>query len=141
MGGEPTLDVKSIGRGNTTSGSRKSYIRYDLAPLEGRKVSAATLDLTTVRTRWDKDDGILDFVLYGLNRGTQPGADKLGEDWNESEITWINAPANNTDRGDDVLEGISLEDGGEALEIAMASLDSTGGDEPGVVLRFAAESG
>ena len=80
---------------------RKIYLRFDL-PNDLGSISDARLELYYTRTTGSNRSidvfGLLESDDYGVNALT--GDDRLDEFWNESEITWNNAPGN-ADAGND----------------------------------------
>jgi hypothetical protein len=89
--GTSYLQIKSAGDPGT-AGSRKAYVRFDLSSIPAKKkIEAAKL---TLFTYFWTESSTCTFHLYGLKDGIQGDA-AVG--WVESEITWKNAPANNTE--------------------------------------------
>lgn len=80
-----SLEVKS-GGGFT----RKTYVEYNLASRSGRLLSSATLDATFFDTAKGSTGGAVnwEFEAYHLAN--------TGDGWDESTITWTNAPDNDT---------------------------------------------
>jgi hypothetical protein len=79
--------------GNLPSNSAKIYLKFDLSGLPG-PVSDAALQLNVNGTGIKKP---LHWNLFGLVEDPEIstyGNDKLGVTWQESELTWANAPAN-----------------------------------------------
>lgn len=68
---------------------RKVYLAFDIASLEGFEVRQAELQLHLTPSELGYVTGQLDsiFQVYGL-------IDESGDHWNESNLTWQNAPAN-----------------------------------------------
>ncbi len=84
-----------------TSGSQKSYIRYDLSSYH-HTVTNAAFKMTV--SDLDAQDYAFNFRVYGLNNGV------ADENWNPSTITYSNAPAfdaagDQVDLGEAVLLG------------------------------------
>lgn len=80
---------------NTPSGpSRISYLGFDLSSIKSAKVDEAKLFLHFNPTGWGLASNVPDaeFVVYGL-------IDSSLDDWNETDMTWQNAPANITEDG------------------------------------------
>lgn len=73
---------------------RKAWLAFDLAPLQTRTILAAELTLTFEPSGWGYASHLPDavFTVYGV---TQDDLDA----WDESGLTWNNAPANETDAG------------------------------------------
>jgi len=67
---------------------RKGYLRFDLNLIDKSNISNATLSLTYIDTNNIWNPPPFTYNVYGLNDGNP------GETWNESTITWNNAPAN-----------------------------------------------
>ena len=68
---------------------RRTYLGFDLTPLDGAKVSAAELALTFAPTGFGYSALVPDatFVVYGLT-------DETADDWDEDGLDWDTAPAN-----------------------------------------------
>ena len=69
---------------------RKSYIKFDLASIKGRKIKDVKRKLRMVPTEWGEVALIpndVKFTIYGLT-------DETLDNWNENKIKWENAPAN-----------------------------------------------
>ena len=102
FGSSITLRMKN---GGTSSPNfhRKSYIRFDLASLANLAVAAANLELTIDTADANTPtDAIYTFNVFGLEDSN------AGEDWSESDITWNNAPANDTNSGSDLTSDAVL---------------------------------
>ena len=69
---------------NAFAGTRKTYLRFDLSALGSGGVADAELQLTFLGG--DADD--TEINVWGLDDGD------VGESWDESTITWNNAPGN-----------------------------------------------
>lgn len=100
---------------------RKGYLRFDLASLPGGLEPVALVLTVTGQQLGNPITGTQSFTVYGLD-DSDPG-----EGWDESLITWINAPANNTSSPNELLPNASvvaeftLEDGGVAgQEVVLA---------------------
>lgn len=83
----------------TSISSRKSYIQFDVSSITGI-VDSATLSFD-VRTR---SSNIHNFNVYGLNDGV------TGEAWDESTLTFNNAPGNDSGFSGVVAEDVTLLD-------------------------------
>ncbi|MEM6561039.1 MAG: DNRLRE domain-containing protein [Planctomycetota bacterium] len=71
--------------GNNLAFNRRGYVRFDVSSLSAG-VTAATL---TIEGSFDNGDvNGAPLTIWGLNDGN------AGENWDESAITWSNAPAN-----------------------------------------------
>jgi RHS repeat-associated protein len=71
--------------------NRKPYIRFDLSSANYLLIQNARLSLTFLRTSESGPKPTFTYSVYGLN-------DNLpGENWDESTITWNNAPGNGRD--------------------------------------------
>ena len=88
LGNFPEMSIKHQ-PGNGTF-SHKPYLRFDLGSLDPAAILDATLKLDYVDS---SGQGIYTINVHGLNDG-QPG-----ELWDESTITWNNAPGNITTDG------------------------------------------
>lgn len=68
---------------------RKAWLAFDLAPLQAREVTAASLSLTFEPTGWGYASLMPDavFTVYGV---TEDSLDA----WSADNLTWDNAPAN-----------------------------------------------
>ncbi|MEM9754175.1 MAG: DNRLRE domain-containing protein [Planctomycetota bacterium] len=88
--------------GNDLSFNRRGYVRFDVSSLSAG-VTAATL---TIEGSFDNGDvNGAPLTIWGLNDGN------AGENWGESTITWLNAPANlnsNSGTGIDASEATLL---------------------------------
>jgi hypothetical protein len=71
--------------------NRKPYVRFDLSSANDLLIQNARLSLTFLRTGESGPKPTFTYSVYGLN-------DNLpGENWDESTITWNNAPGNGRD--------------------------------------------
>ena len=84
--------------------ARKFYLKFDLSSLQGKAFSQVGLLLNQVQSPYGYSSFVADstFVVYALR-------DDAKDDWNEAELSWSNAPANDTKSGsqlinDDVIE-------------------------------------
>ena len=127
-GGASDLTIK-YGGNDTAGTNRKAYVRFDLSELNF-PISDASLTLAVgINNGGSTNTTPQNFTLnlYGLNDGTTAGADVLGEDWDESTITWNNGPANivaGEGAGNSVKTGTGTADGGEAVLIGSFSVTS-----------------
>ncbi|MCA2660661.1 MAG: DNRLRE domain-containing protein [Microcystis sp. M049S2] len=78
---DPTVAIK----GDSTV-IRKGYLRFDLNSINKSNISNAIFNWTYVDN--NSTPPLSSYSVYGLNDGN------AGENWNESTITWNNAPAN-----------------------------------------------
>ena len=92
FGAETLLQVKNT-LGPTHR--RKGYVGFDLTALEGREVDQATLSFTIEPTGLGFAAVVPDatFTVYGL-------IDESLDSWGEDDITWDNAPANESGGGE-----------------------------------------
>ena len=113
---------ESVPTGNTNQNNRKSWMRFNTAAsryVPGTPVVGAELGLTfvdngiggsTAGTTWS-------FDVYGLNDGD------TGESWDETTLTWNNAPGNDTGSNRDMdgarmtyLGSFEVQDRGTGLQ-------------------------
>lgn len=68
---------------------RKAYVAFDLAPLRGRGVRKARVQLQLQRSGWGYASSLPDatFAVYGIG-------DEGLDDWSAESLSWENAPAN-----------------------------------------------
>jgi len=73
---------------------RRAYLRFDLAPLQERRVEEASLTLNFEATGFGYASltGECTFAVYGLT-------DHAQDDWSADTLTWENAPAFSPDAG------------------------------------------
>ena len=142
-GGGADLTVKY--GGNDTSGTtRKGYFRFDVASLTGASVTNASLSLTVgINNGGSTNTTPQNFTLnlYGLNDGATAGGGILGEDWDETLITWDNGPANvvsGAGAGNSVKTGPDTANGGAATLIG--SFEVTAADSTGSIVLAASGS-
>ena len=90
--GPDVLLLKHLGASNDVA--RKIWIRFDLAGQSVNLRRPATLTLHTTkapsRSSWD-------VAVYGLKADFEPGQGILDIAWQESSLTWNNAPGNDVD--------------------------------------------
>ena len=131
-GANPQLRIK---RNYDSTWNRKAYMRFNLSGLAFDRTTSladATLRLNFVDSGagGTGNDTSWLFEVYGLADGDP------GEGWLESEITWNNAPANDTDSGHELLAN--------ALSLGTFSLTGKGIGEFGFsseeLIDFIAES-
>lgn len=69
--------------------SRKTYLGFDLSSIDPEKIIEAKLFLHFAPTGWGLASNVPDaeFTVYGVS-------DSALDDWNETSMTWKNAPAN-----------------------------------------------
>ncbi len=80
--------------------SRKAYLGFDLSGMDLAAIKDAELVLHFSPTGWGLASNVLDakFLVYGI-------IDSSLNDWNESAMTWKNAPANVPSDGDALVQG------------------------------------
>jgi hypothetical protein len=103
-GTESALLIKNAAAGdnNDPGAQRKAYIRFDLSSLGTDLVSQSALKLHVSQSLGQgfHDNVIgkmIGFSIYGLNDGD------AGESWDETLITWYNAPQNDQTSGSGLL--------------------------------------
>ena len=74
---------------------RKAYFQFDLTGLNADLTAAATFT-TTISYRSQNQNGNRVFYFYGLDEGFTPTGTELDTDWDETALTWNNAPGNDT---------------------------------------------
>jgi len=113
LGRDKSLRVKF-----STAAQRKAYIRFDLSLLKGRKAKAArlTLEIDTENTGLIRD---WTYNVIGLREAASYGQGKLGEDWDETEITYANAPGNDPKSGGGEVDEKSGKYGGVLKDYAI----------------------
>lgn len=72
---------------------RKAYFQFDLTGLNADLNASATFT-TTISSRSANQNGNRTFYFYGLDAGYVASGGELGTDWDETALTWNNAPAN-----------------------------------------------
>lgn len=72
---------------------RKAYFKFDLTGLNADLSAAATFT-PTISYRSANQNGNRTFYFYGLNAGFTAPTGELGTDWDETALTWSNAPGN-----------------------------------------------
>ncbi|MBT63034.1 MAG: hypothetical protein CML13_07460 [Puniceicoccaceae bacterium] len=72
---------------------RKAYYKFDLTGLNADLSAAATFT-PTISYRSANQNGNRTFYFYGLNAGFTAPTGELGTDWDETALTWSNAPGN-----------------------------------------------
>ncbi len=78
--------------------SRKTYLGFDLSSIDPEKIIEAKLFLQFTPTGWGLASNVPDaeFTVYGLSDSTL-------DDWDETSMTWQNAPANVVNDGSALL--------------------------------------
>lgn len=113
------------------SPNRAGFIKFDLSQYAGyiEVTESATLSLTV----YDADTTSADSYvvgIYGLDAGYTPTGGKLGTDWNETAITWNNAPGWDGSPGAGMTQiGVNFTvigdtDDGRTYEFSIATLSS-----------------
>lgn len=102
---KPVLWVKSTDR-ESLHLARKVYLRFDLAPVTGTKVSDATLVLTAGKSGKNAASNHYALKLWGI-KGTAFGLD-WADTLADGKLTWNNAPANRIDSGDQMNDDAVL---------------------------------
>lgn len=105
------------------SSTRKVYIQFDLSSLNVSQITDATLDLVTT----GDTQGALTMALWSLNDLN------AGENWDQSTITWNNAPENDTSDAVNLLGGATqlgsfaypANSSGDTVSISLAGVLST----------------
>ncbi|WFB35404.1 DNRLRE domain-containing protein [Kiritimatiellota bacterium B12222] len=103
QGGGVTEDLRVRSDGSANNDNvRKAYLKFDLTGMNADLSQSATFN-TTISYRANIQNGNRIFYFYGLDAGFTPSGTELGTDWDETALTWNNAPANdsvtNIDRG------------------------------------------
>lgn len=133
FGSRTKLTIKSIATGETTSGARKAYFRFQAPTVNPRRVTEAEFRLTLSEAKWPGGDpNDLTFQLFGIVPSDP--ADPAVDDWTEADLTWDNAPANAKNRGDQLIEAGINPEPGKAVKLGTATLPH--GAEYGEVLAF-----
>ncbi|MDF3130298.1 DNRLRE domain-containing protein [Kiritimatiellaeota bacterium B1221] len=88
------LYVRKDNSGNNDN-VRKAYFKFDLTGQNADLTASATFT-TTISYRSANQNGNRIFYFYGLDAGFTPTGTELGTDWDETALTWNNAPANDT---------------------------------------------
>ncbi len=86
------LEVRSDGSANNDN-VRKAYYQFDLTGLNADLDAAATFT-TTISYRANNQNGNRTFYFYGLDSGYTASGGELGTNWDETALTWNNAPGN-----------------------------------------------
>lgn len=103
FGLEPTLQVKNAAPlPGGEDFDRKSYFRFDLSQATAKHGDAQLILTVGDDNQGQPVQGAQTFSVYGLSDGDS------GETWDESLITWNNAPANDLATGDGVLPNATL---------------------------------
>ena len=112
---------------------RKAYLKFDLTGLNADLSAEATFT-ATISYRSANQNGNRTFYFYGLNSGFTPTGNELGTDWDQTALTWNNAPGNdrttNVDTGFDASTTTLIEafgnqynsDVGKVYTVTIASL-------------------
>ncbi len=109
-----TSGVLNLKATDSADAKRMSYLRFDLAeaPWPGYTDASLTLTIAGGNLGNETTDKDWMFEVFGLNDGLAGNASILGEDWGETDITWNNAPGNDTGSSsvnlDDVFAGQAL---------------------------------
>jgi len=89
FGGEGFLYAHARNKPDDTQiDNEVTYLRFQL-PGDVATVTDARLDLY-----WERPGDSWDWYVHGLNESASYGAGSLDENWDESAITWNNAPGN-----------------------------------------------
>lgn len=136
FGSVADLAVK-YGGNNAGTTNRKVYVRFDISSLAVSSADASLALTVGLNNGGSTNRTPQNFTLnlYGLNDGATAGAGALGEDWDESAITWDNGPANivsGTGAGNAVKTGAGTANGGEAMLIG--SFEVTAAENVGSVI-------
>lgn len=84
------------------SASRKVYIQFDLSGLSQNATNSSFSLVNAGGAGGNPVSGTQTFNIFGLNDGVS------GENWTESNLTWNNAPANNTTSRSGVTSSATL---------------------------------
>lgn len=106
----PNLELK-VQKHTTADATRKTYLRFDM---------------TTATTQIDQVDLVLEvrienavrISVYGLNDGASGDGAPGSGGWDETTLTWNNAPANNTASADGVTSAATLLDTFDMIDTA-----------------------
>lgn len=96
-GSDSLLQIGYSKNGN----SGKIYLKFDISGLPGPVADAALQLSVPDDPRYHNKKNPVKWNVFGLKEetGASFGTDKIGPDWMETDLTWINAPANQNSPG------------------------------------------
>ncbi len=119
---DPQSDAALITqRGNTTTGTRKTYLRFDVGELDASYFSGSA-ELSVIKDDWRRHDIEVWALVWEEGSG----------DWDPARITWNRAPAN-----DDSVDGLADDPRNDPYAVSLGTWTAADTDgSTGVSLGF-----